>query len=547
MFGVVDGVVQAATLLAFEGLAGDEVADVDHVAEFADVLCRLDALEQVFGLFVEQVQTFPGSVQAQVAAHNADVGGHDLSDFFHVLCDEHLLFVRHCSFVVPFGHCVVELVLVDDAERVTGGCVGIDNGFDERVRGQAVAAVQTGAGAFAHGVESVDAALSVEVNLDAAAHVVGRGHDGDVLLRDVNADGEALGVDVGEVMLGLLGVLVGDVEADVVEGVNLHLVVDGAGDDVARSERESFVVLLHEFLAVGQTQDAAVAAHGLGDEVGGVGLLRVVEHGGVELHEFHVLDFAFGAVYHSDAVAGGDVGVRRGGVDGARASRSHEGDAREIGVHLSRLGVKDVGTEAFDVGCASGHTDAEVVLGDDFDGEVILQNLDVGTTAHGSHESALDFGTRVVGVVQDAEFGVSAFAVQVELSVGVLVEVDAPLDEFLNLCRGIAHHLFHGFAVADVVARNHCVLNVLFKVIDQQVGDAGDAALRFGCVCLLECGLADDGDFPFLCPCHLEGITHAGYTRADDEEVKFTCHDTVYYALQVAKLSHFVRKSARNC
>ena len=57
MFGVVDGVVQSAALLAFEGLAGDEVTDVDHVAEFADVLCRLDALEQVFGLFVEQVET----------------------------------------------------------------------------------------------------------------------------------------------------------------------------------------------------------------------------------------------------------------------------------------------------------------------------------------------------------------------------------------------------------------------------------------------------------------------------------------------------------
>ena len=115
-------------------------------------------------------------------------------------------------------------------------------------------------------------------------------------------------------------------------------------------------------------------------------------------------------------------------------------------------------------------------------------------------------------MVQDAEFGVATFTVQVELSVGVLVEVDTPRDEFLNLCRGIAHDLFHGFAVADVVARNHRVLDVLVEIVDQQVGHTGNATLSLGRVGLFECRLADDGNLALLCPCHLEGITHAGYT-----------------------------------
>ena len=37
---------------------------------------------------------------------------------------------------------------------VSGGSVGVNHGFDERVGGQAVAAVQTGAAAFTHGIES---------------------------------------------------------------------------------------------------------------------------------------------------------------------------------------------------------------------------------------------------------------------------------------------------------------------------------------------------------------------------------------------------------
>ena len=51
--GVVDGVVQSSGFLAFEGLSGDEIADIDHIAQLADVACRSDSLEEVFGLFVE--------------------------------------------------------------------------------------------------------------------------------------------------------------------------------------------------------------------------------------------------------------------------------------------------------------------------------------------------------------------------------------------------------------------------------------------------------------------------------------------------------------
>ena len=66
-------------------------------------------------------------------------------------------------------------------------------------------------------------------------------------------------------------------------------------------------------------------------------------------------------------------------------------------------------------------------------GEVVLEYVDVGIVAHGLDKAFLNFGSRVVLVVQDAEFGVSAFAVQVKVAVFVLVEVDAPLYEFVYL------------------------------------------------------------------------------------------------------------------
>ncbi len=53
--GVVGGEVEATALLALEGEAGDEIAHVDHVAEFADVLRRLHALEEVLRFLVEHM------------------------------------------------------------------------------------------------------------------------------------------------------------------------------------------------------------------------------------------------------------------------------------------------------------------------------------------------------------------------------------------------------------------------------------------------------------------------------------------------------------
>ena len=73
--GVVGGEVEATALLALEGEAGDEIAHVDHVAEFADVLRRLHALEEVLRFLVEHVETVPGTVQTEAENARAEQFG----------------------------------------------------------------------------------------------------------------------------------------------------------------------------------------------------------------------------------------------------------------------------------------------------------------------------------------------------------------------------------------------------------------------------------------------------------------------------------------
>ena len=322
----------------------------------------------------------------------------------------------------------------------------------------------------------------------------------------------------------LVGILVGDVETDVVDTVDLHLLIDGTGHDIARSEREALVVLLHEGFAIGQLKDAAIAAHGLGDEVGGMRLLGIVEHRGVELHKLHIGHRTLGAIHHGDTVARSDDGVGGGEIDGSATACTHDGDLREIGIYLLSVRVEHVSTITLDVRRTTRDAHAQMVLGDDLDGKVILLDVDIGILAHGFHEATLDLGTSVVGMVEDAELGVSTFTMKVKRAVFLLVEVDAPLHKLLDLLGGLAHHLFDGGTVGDIVARNHCVLDVLLEVVELEIRDTGHATLGKRGVGLVERRLTDHAYLALACSGHFEGVTHAGHACSYHEEIILVNH-----------------------
>ena len=145
-----------------------------------------------------------------------------------------------------------------------------------------------------------------------------------------------------------------------------------------------------------------------------------------------------------------------------------------------RVGVEHIGAVALNVGCAAGHLLAQVVLGDDFDGEMVFEHGDAGLVAHGFNESALYFEARVVGMVQNAELAVSALAVKVVAAVVASVELHAPAHEPLNALGGTFHHLAHGCGVAYPVAGHHGVLDMLVEVVDLEVSYRGHSALSLG-------------------------------------------------------------------
>ena len=179
-----------------------------------------------------------------------------------------------------------------------------------------------------------------------------------------------------------------------------------------------------------------------------------------------------------------------------------------------------------------------MMLGQYFNGKLVFDHLDVRMPLHGFDQAVLNFCSRIIFMVKNAELGVSSFAVQVKFAFLVFVEVHAPFDQFFNLRRRFAHYFFYCATVADPVAGNHRIFNVFVEIIHQQVGDGRHSSLCEVRIGFFQPAFTDKSNFTFVR--HFERKTHTGNSGADNEEIEFSYHNFVYFSPQSYKISHFV-------
>jgi len=243
-----------------------------------------------------------------------------------------------------------------------------------------------------------------------------------------------------------------------------------ARDDVAAGEiLGGGGIALHEALAFGVGEIAALAARTLGDQHA-----RAVDAGRVELDELHVLQREAGAQRHAVAVAG--AGVRRGRrlIDAAAAAGGEDdGMAAEA---VDRAVFHAHGDDA-----AAGAVFHDQVEREIFDVEVrvILQALLVERVEHGVAGTV----GRGAGALHRGAFAhilhVAAERALVDRAVVVAAERHAGMLE-LDHGRGrLAHHIFDRVLIAEPVRSLDGVEHVPGPVVRRVVAQrGGDAALR---------------------------------------------------------------------
>ena len=454
------------------------------------------------------------ALQPLVGAHDAHIVPHEAAQLVPVVrYDDGLVGVLHAA-VVPRGH-GGQFCGRRCCNGLSGGA-GEHHAFEQRVAGQAVGAMQAGAGHLAHGVQTGQVGAARQVGQHAAAGEVGGGHHGDRLLGDVDAQRRAVREDVGEVLLQKRGALVRDVQVYAVQAVFLHLEVDGAGHHVARGQFGARVVVEHEARAAGrggQQQSAAFAPHRLADEEGL--FVRVVQACGVELDELHVRHAAACTPGGGNAVARGGVGVGGVQVHLACAARRQNGLRRAEGDDLVGVAVERVQAQA------AVTRQAQLAGGDQVHQRVLLEQRDTGRGAHHIDQRALHGRAGGIGHMGDAARAVATFARQVQL-VAFEREGHTQLAQPGNRGGGVLHHKTCGGQVAQACAGDQCVFDVRGKAV--VVGQhCGNTALGPAARSILQRALGDDGHA--VRGRQVQGGREAGEAAAYDENVEVVgCH-----------------------
>src|SRR5690606_34654685 len=215
----------------------------------------------------------------------------------------------------------------------------------------------------------------------------------------------------------------------------------GAADHVARREvLHAGRIALHEALALGVGEIAALPAGALGDQAAGA-----VDAGGVELHELHVLQRQAGAQHHAAAIAGAGVGRGAGEIGAAVAAGGQDDE----------LGLEPVHGAV--VQLPGGDAAAAALVHDQVERVVLAEELGVVRQAlavHGvQHGVARAVGRRAGAL--DGRFAIvlghAAEGALVDLAIGGAAERHAPVLQLVDRGRRVAAQVFDGVLVAQPV------------------------------------------------------------------------------------------------
>ena len=316
--------------------------------------------------------------------------------------------------------------------------------IDERVAAEAVGAVESSR-ALADREESFHVGLVLHSVDEHAAHgVVGRRCDlhrgaGDVEHREI----DEVAVDLRQLAEDLLAAEVRHVEVDrIALGAAAFDDLRVVGQRHAVASRQLHphrVVALHVALALGVAEDAALAAHRLGDELTRR-LLGIDHAAGVELDQLHVAQPAACVEREPHRVAVVLVAARRAAPVDPHVPAGGEDDG--IGVHdhpAPGVHVEPVGAE-----------DPPVVYEEPGDVEAVVEGDAQLLCA--AQKGAVHLTARVIAGVTGSPVPVGAEEALQDLPVLVAREVGSPPQEILDAARRLTRERLDEIGLVEPVA-----------------------------------------------------------------------------------------------
>ncbi len=283
-------------------------------------------------------------------------------------------------------------------------------------------------------------------------------------------------------------------------------------------------IALHEALALGVGQVAALAARTLGDQAAGTGHAR-----GMELHELHVLQRQARAQHHGVAVAGAGMGRGRAGVDAAVAAG---GEAGEVAVEAVHRAVLDAHRHHAPAGPLVVHDQVErEVFVEEL--HLVLQSL-LEQRVQNDVSGAVGGGAGAVGLALAVADRLAAERALVDPAFRRPRERHAIVLELVDRGGRVLGHVFDRVLVAQPVRPLDGVVHVEAPVVLVHVAQRSvDAALGGHGVRAGRVDLGDAGDLEVRLD-HAYRSPQAGAAGADDEAVIVVVGDRIGAAHRVS-------------
>ena len=251
---------------------------------------------------------------------------------------------------------------------------------------------------------------------------------------------------------------------------------------------------------------------------------RIKESSGVELNKLHTFNRCLSTISHSDTIACCNFRIRSCGIHRTATTCTKHCDARKESIDFLCIRVEHISTITLNIWRTTRNLNAQMVLCNNFYSKVILKNSNIRMMTYCLNQSTLNFKARIIGMMQNAKFRVSTFAVKIVSTIFLLIEVYTPLHQAFNTSRAIFYHLFHCTLIANIVASNQRVFNMFLKVIHLEIRYRCHTTLCFGSVSFFDCSFTNECHLTFARGGYLEGVTHSGNTRTNYQKVEFAYH-----------------------
>src|SRR5271165_2580163 len=333
--------------------------------------------------------------------------------------------------------------------------------------------MQSGACYLADRKKAPERCRAFQISLYSAALVVGRRNDGDRLPGHVDSKARTCFENVRKSISQERRGLMRNIDVHAFGAGPLHLSVNCARDDVAWRQGGKFVIFRHELAPGSMDQFAALSPHRLANQERLH--FRMKQACRMELNKFHVGHCCPCPPSHCNSIAGRDTRVR--GVEiNLSAAAGGENDA----IAPNRFDNPGSVIENIDANYAILSCVAEFTCGDQVNGHMIVENLDVAFLDSRIKQTLLDLAACRIMIMEDTSLGVPAFLTQIQLLLAVLqhsfFEMDSNPHEFPDSAGPFGDDRPHGFLIAKTGTSDQ---GVLYMKVERVLGarDARDPAL----------------------------------------------------------------------